>query len=337
MEKENDKLNIFLHVDYEYPCKYSILTLHRPSRVFEDPFDEGDSIAEDYIIVNNDAYVRLIRSEYRKLLMGRFDDDCSVDAYSTYHEALERHLKESREKEEAEKVLKSYASAAVNSLVGNNPPGENGFVSTDIERTFAENPIKDQTNDKDFDEVVPGQTLSPVEAVKPDTDRIMNEVKEFILEQVKAHNVDAAVAENIYKTIIGQFPNAIATPTDMINAILEAAQYSATTMAGVADEITERVDPCSNCMNGPKPGGCCVSCDNIEKACKLHNIDLNALRETVERQEEEDKVARVIRDALLENRNECDATFARASRILGRVIGFVQAEEALFNLKNINK
>lgn len=305
MEKENDKLNIFLHVDYEYPCKYSILTLHRPSRVFEDPFDEGDSIAEDYILVNNNAYVRLIRSEYRKLLMGRFADDCSVDAYATYHEALERHIKEGKKNEEAEK--------------------------------FTENPIKDQAFDNGFDEVVPGQTLSPVEAAKPDIDRIMNEVKEFILDQVKAHNVDAAVAENIYKTIIGQFPNAIAKPMDMINAILEAAQYSAMTMEDAADEITERADVCSNCMNGPKPGGCCLSCDNIEKACKLHNIDLKALRETVERQEEEDNVARVIRDALLENRNECDATFARASRILGRVIGFIQAEETLFNLKNKNK
>lgn len=328
MEKENDKLNIFLHVDYEYPCKYSILTLHRPSRVFEDPFDDGDSIAEDYIIVNNDAYVRLIRSEYRKLLMGRFADDCSVDAYATYHEALERHIEESRKKDEAEKELKRAGAEAIKILESSNPPGEDGF---------AENPIKDQASDNAFDEVVPGQTLSLVEAAKPDIDRIMNEVKEFILEQVKAHNVDAAVAENVYKTIIGQFPDAVARPADMINAILEAAQYSAMTMADAADEITERVDVCSNCMNGPKPGGCCVSCDNIEKACKLHNIDLNALMETVERHEEENNVARVIRDALLENRTKCDDTFARAARILGLVMGFVQTEEFLFNLKNKNK
>lgn len=328
MEKENDKLNIFLHVDYEYPCKYSILTLHRPSRVFEDPFDEGDSIAEDYILVNNDAYVRLIRSEYRKLLMGRFADDCSVDAYATYHEALERHIKEGKKNEETEKELKRAGAEAIKILESSNPPGENGF---------AEHPIKDQACDNDFDADAPYQPLSPVEAAKPDIDRIMNEVKDFILEQVKARNVDAAVAENVHKTIIGQFPDTVARPADMINAILEAAQYSAMTMADAADEITERADVCSNCMNGPKPGGCCVSCDNIEKACKLHNIDLKALRETVERHEEENNVARVIRDALLENRNECDATFARAARILGLVIGFIQAEETLFNLKNKNK
>lgn len=334
MEKENDKLNIFLHVDYEYPCKYSILTLHRPSRVFEDPFDEGDSIAEDYIIVNNDAYVRLIRSEYRKLLMGRFADDCSVDAYATYHEALERHLEESRKKDETKPAVE-----AVKNLVSNNPPGENGFVSTDIERTFADNPIKDQASDKDFefDEDACDRLLSPVDAAKPDTDRIMNEVKDFILEYVKARNVYAAVAENVYKTIIGQFPDAIAKPMDMINAILEAAQYSAMTMADAADEITERADVCSNCMNGPKPGGCCVSCDNIEKACKLHNTDLKALRETVERQSEEYNVARVIRDALLENRNECRDTFTRAVRILDLVNGFIHADEVLFNFKNRNK
>lgn len=88
---ENKPTRFMINVDHTMPCRYDLLEVTKPGS-FSLMGASHEPIDELNIMINGKSYFRLTQGEYANLIKGRFDTNCSTNAYEVYKAAAIRTL-----------------------------------------------------------------------------------------------------------------------------------------------------------------------------------------------------------------------------------------------------